>query len=443
VGEDPYLVGCMVSRYVKGLQGNDLKQGVIATLKHFAGYSFSEGGRNFAPTHVGRREFFDVFLVPFEMAIKEGGAWSIMNAYQEIDGEAPAASKWLLTEVLRDMWGFKGFVVADYGAVTFLHRMHRVASGPMEAASFALLAGLDVELPSPAEFPEGLKNALDKGLIKEPDLDVSVRRVLTAKFSLGLFEAPYVDTGAIQLDLPEEKALATKIAEKSITLLSNSGVLPISRSLEHIAVIGPNADDRMALFGNYSFENHIVSTHFPDAADDIISAPTVLEVMQKRLSSGKVSYAKGCQIMTKEKEGIQEAVSLAEKAEVAILVVGDKAGHFGAGTVGEGTDTSDLSLPGAQEDLIHAVINTNTPTIVVLLNGRPFAMPEIADKAAAIVEAWFPGQDGASAIVDVLFGDINPGGKTTLTFSRGAGVQPFYYNHKFLAKGIPNLSDIA
>ncbi len=443
VSEDPYLVGCMVSSYVKGLQGNDLKEGVIATLKHFAGYSFSEGGRNFAPAHVGRREFFDMFLVPFEMAIKGGGAHSVMNAYQEIDGEAPAASKWLLTEVLRDMWGFKGFVVSDYGAVTFLHRMHRVAEGQMEAASSALLAGLDVELPSPAEYPEGLKSALDKGLIKESDLDISVHRVLTAKFSLGLFESPYVDTDAIQLDLPEERALAKKVAEKSITLLSNNGILPISRSIAKIAVIGPNADDIMALFGNYSFENHIVSTHFPDAADDIISAPTVLDVMKERISSENVGYAEGCQIMTKEKEGIKEAVSLAEKAEVALVVVGDKAGHFGAGTVGEGTDTSDLSLPGAQEDLIHAVIDTKTPTIIVLLNGRPFAMPEIAEKAAAIIEAWFPGQDGANAIVDVLFGDINPGGKTTLTFSKGAGFQPFYYNHKFLAKGIPNLPDIS
>ncbi|MBW2092891.1 MAG: glycosyl hydrolase, partial [Deltaproteobacteria bacterium] len=174
IGEDPYLTGIMVSSYVKGLQGKDISEGVIATLKHFAGYSFSEGGRNFAPAHVGRREFTDVFLAPFEMAIKIGGALSVMNAYQDFDGEAPAASRWLLTEVLRDRWGFNGFVVADYGAITFLHQLHRVAEGRAAAAAMALKAGLDVELPNPVEYPEGLKEALQRGLIEESDIDASV-----------------------------------------------------------------------------------------------------------------------------------------------------------------------------------------------------------------------------------------------------------------------------
>ncbi|GAB4343937.1 MAG: glycoside hydrolase family 3 N-terminal domain-containing protein [Candidatus Abyssubacteria bacterium] len=441
LGEDPYLVGVMVTHYVRGLQGDDLTKGIIATLKHFAGYSFSEGGRNFAPAHVGPREFADVFLTPFEMAVKEGGALSVMNAYQDIDGEPPAASRKLLTETLRERWGFKGMVVADYGAVTFLHALHRVAEDRAHAAAMALKAGLDVELPQPAEYPKGLKEALAKGLISQSDIDISLARVLRMKFRLGLFERPYVDTAAIDLNRPDEQELARTIAEKSLTLLKNDGTLPLPHSLRKVAVIGPNAHERMGLFGNYSFENHVVSTHFPDAAEQVVSAPTILEALRKRLSDESVLYAKGCEIMTNESGGIEEAASLARNADVAIVVIGDKAGHFRLGTVGEGTDTADLGLPGAQAKLVDAVISTGTPTVVVLLNGRPYAIPDIAERAAAILEAWFPGQAGANAIVDALFGDINPGGKTTVTFSRGAGAQPAYYNHKFLAAGLPRLPE--
>ncbi len=440
VGEDPYLVGAMVTHYVKGLQGKDMRQGVIATLKHFASYSFSEGGRNFAPTHVGRRELMDVFLLPFEMAVKEAGVFSVMNAYQEFDGEAPAASHWLLTEILRDAWGFDGYTVSDYGSINFLETHHRIVADHKEAAAAALRAGLDAELPNPIVYPQGLKDALDHGLVTEEDIDQAVSRILKMKFRLGLFENPFVDADAIELDLPEEKALAAKIAEKSITLLSNNGILPLSPSLKNVAVIGPNADDTMALFGNYSFANHVVSTHYQDASD-VVSAPTVLEKFQDKLGPDRVAAARGCGIMDDDETGIPEAVTTAKKAGLAIVVVGDKAGHFRAGTVGEGTDTPDISLPGKQADLIEAIMNTGTPTIVVLLNGRPFAMKRIAEKASAILEAWFPGQEGAGIIVDTLFGDINPGGKTTLSFSQGAGVQPSFYNHKFLASGVPNLPE--
>jgi beta-glucosidase-like glycosyl hydrolase len=441
VGECPYLVGTMVTHYVKGLQGDDLKKGIVATLKHFAGYSFSEGGRNFAPAHVGRREFIDIFLMPFEMAVKEGGALSVMNAYQDFDGEAPAASRWLLTEILRETWGFKGFVVADYGAVSFLRDFHHVAADRKEAAALALKAGLDMELPNPVEFPKGLKDALEAGLITLSDIDGALSRILTMKFRLGLFENPYVDTGAIKLDLPEEKALARLIAEKSLTLLSNNGILPLNESIEKIAVIGPNADNLMALFGNYSFENHVVTTHFPDMAERVVSAPTVLDRFRQKLGKNRVEYARGCGIMDDDLSEIAAAVHIAESASAAVVVVGDKAGHFRAGTVGEGTDTPDLSLPGRQAELVQAVINTGTPTIVVLLNGRPFSLPDLAEKAAAVMEAWFPGQEGAGVIVDAIFGNINPGGKTPLTFSRGAGVQPVFYNHKFLSGGIPRLPE--
>ncbi|MCP4754385.1 MAG: hypothetical protein GY866_26170 [Proteobacteria bacterium] len=441
VGEDPYLVGTMVSHYIKGLQGKDIREGVIGTLKHFAGYSFSEGGRNFAPTHVGRREFMDVFLLPFEMAVKEGGALSVMNAYQDFDGEAPAASRWLLTELLRDAWGFRGFVVADYGAISFLRYMHRVAEDRKEAAAKALRAGLDIELPNPVEYPEGLKDALDAGLISEADIDRSVARILELKFRLGLFDDPYVDIGSIELDLPRGKKLAQRIAEKSITLLSNNGVLPLAKSVEAVALIGPNADNVMALYGNYSFENHVVSTHYPDSAEEVVSALTVRDALTRKIGPERVTYAKGCEIMDEDAAGIAGAVTLAESAAVAVVVIGDKAGHFRLGTVGEGTDTPDLSLPGRQEELVRRIVATGTPTVVVLLNGRPFAMPKISEEAAAIVEAWFPGEEGAGVIVDTLFGDINPGGKTTVTFSQGAGVQPTFYNHKRLSRGRPQLPE--
>ena len=261
------------------------------------------------------------------------------------------------------------------------------------------------------------------------------------KFELGLFENPYVDTETIRLDLPEERALAAKIAEKSITLLSNKNILPVSQDINRIALIGPNAHNIMALFGNYSFENHVVSTHYKDMTEEVISAPTVLDKLKEKIGEERVHYAQGCNILDDDLSMIPEAVEAAEKADLIIMVVGDKAGHFRSGTVGEGTDTPDLSLPGGQEELVKAIFDLGKPVVIVLLNGRPFAMPEIAEKASAIIEAWFPGQEGAGIIVDTLFGDLNPGGKTTLTFSQSAGVQPLFYNHKYLAPGFPKLPE--
>jgi beta-glucosidase-like glycosyl hydrolase len=441
LGEDPYLVGRFVTEYVRGLQGDDPAQGVIATLKHFVGYSFSEGGRNFAPTHVGPRELADVFLVPFEMAVRDGGARSVMNSYQDVDGEAPAASHRLLTEVLRGEWGFDGFTVADYGAVSFLYLFHRVAEGPVDASALAVRAGLDVELPNPSDYPTGLAEAVDRGLLDMADVDRSVRRVLGAKFALGLFDAPYVDPDAVDLDRPEERDLARTIARRSIILLSNDGTLPLPARPGQVAVIGPNAAEPLALFGNYSFENHVLSTHFAGSVADVVTAPSVLDVLIDRLGADSVHHEQGCEVMSDDENGIAAAVAAAEAADLAIVVVGDKAGHFKLGTVGEGTDTTDLSIPGAQTALVDAVLDTTTPTVVVLLNGRPFALQDVASRAAAIVEAWFPGQDGAAAVVDVLFGNENPGGRSPLTFSRSAGVQPRFYNHKLLSPGFPKLDD--
>jgi beta-glucosidase-like glycosyl hydrolase len=437
MGEDPYLVGVMVSAYVRGLQGDRAADGVIATLKHFVAYSFSEGGRNVAPSHVGLRELADVFMLPFEMAIKLAHADSVMNSYQEVDGEQPASSHHLLTEVLRERWGFDGFAVADYGSISFLHLFAGVAEGPVDAAATALRAGLDVELPAPAAYPAGIPAAIDRGLLTVDDVDRAVSRVLRAKFRLGLFEAPYVDVGAIDLDTSADRALAGEVARRSITLLANDGLLPLGAGrVGRVAVIGPNADEPMALFGNYSFENHLVSTHFADAGD-AVGAPTVLDVLRRRLGRHRVGYERGAEVMADDRSGIDDAVALAAEADVAVVVVGDKAGHFKLGTVGEGTDTTDLTLPGSQAALVDAVLGTGTPTVVVLLNGRPFALRRVTERAAAVVEAWFPGQDGAAAVVDVLLGEAEPAGRTTVSFARTAGAMPVTYDHKPMAPGFP------
>jgi beta-glucosidase-like glycosyl hydrolase len=441
VGEDPFLVGSIVSAYVEGLQGDDLATGVAATLKHFCGYSGSEGGRNFAPLHAGPRELADVFLLPFEMAVKRAGARAVMNAYQEIDGVPCAASRWLLTEVLRERWGFDGIVVADYFAVGMLQDLHHVTATPAESAAAALRAGLDVELPITQCFAPGLAEALDRGLLDAATLDAAVRRVLRMKLSLGLFERPYADADAIELDRPEERALARTLAERSIVLLANDGVLPLAPAAR-VAVIGPNADDPMALFGNYSFQNHVAS-HF--AEHPIARAPTVLEALRARLGAERVGHAPGCAILRArgqlcdDASGFDAAVACARGADVAVLVVGDKAGHFRLGTVGEGTDTDDLSLPGVQPGLVEAVIDAGRPVVLVLVNGRPFDLSRVAGRVAAIVEAWFPGQDGAAAIAGVLAGDVNPSGKTSLSFARGAGAMPRSYDAKPLSRGVPPL----
>jgi beta-glucosidase len=298
-----------------------------------------------------------------------------------------------------------------------------------------------VELPAPVEFPTGIPTALDRGLLSLEDVDQAVRRVLTAKFRLGLFESPYVDLDALVMERPDERALATEVAARSVVLLTNDGTLPLEPAdVGRVAVIGPNADQVMALFGNYSFENHLVSIHFSEAAD-VVQVPTVLSAIRERLDVGAVTYVKGCEVMGDDRAGIADAVAAAGTADVAVVVVGDKAGHFKQGTVGEGTDRTELSLPGVQGELVDAVLDTGTPTIVVLLNGRPFTLGDVASRAAAIVEAWFPGQDGAAVIADVLTGARNPSGKLTVSFPLAAGAEPIFYNHKPLARGFPSQDD--
>ena len=448
-GEDPYLVARMGVAYIRGLQGQELREGVIATGKHFAGYGVSEGGMNWAPPHLNPRELREVYLLPFEAAVKEGKLASIMNGYHELDGIPCASNRELLTDLLRDQWGFDGIVVSDYFAINQLFAYHEIAPSKEHAAAMALIAGLDVELPGTDCYGEPLRQALDKGLVSMDVVDEAVRRVLRMKFLLGLFEQPYVDVERVPavFDTAEQRALAQEIARKSIILLKNDAeLLPLPKTLKSLAVIGPNADSVRNLVGDYAYPCHIetilemqaagnvFNTPVPDSmelVDNFVPIQSVLQVLQARLGGQtRIHYAQGCEVLDTSTAGFADAVAAAKAAEVALLVVGDRAGLTDPCTTGEARDRAELGLPGVQEELVKAVLATGTPTIVVLVNGRPAAIPWIAEHAQALVEAWLPGEEGAAAIVDVLFGDANPGGKLPISVPRGVGQIPIYYGHK-------------
>lgn len=434
IGEDPYLVGTLGTSYVRGLQD----EGVVATLKHFVGYSASRAGRNLAPAHVGPRELADVLLPPFEMAVLDGGARSVMNSYAELDGLPAAASRELLTGVLRERWGFDGVVVADYFAVAFLASLHGVAADLGDAAGQALSAGIDVELPTGNAYLAPLAEKVRSGAVDEAFVDRAVLRVLTQKAELGLldatFDEPAGDPGP--LDPPEHRALAARLAEESVVLVANDGVLPLAPG-RRVAVIGPNADRAAALFGCYSFTNHVLA-NFP-GVELGIDVPTVLAALRGEL--GEATYARGCGVTEPDRSGFGEAVAAAAAADVAVVVVGDQAGLFGRGTCGEGCDTDDLDLPGVQRPLVEAVLATGTPVVLVLVTGRPYAVGWAVDACAAVVQAFFPGEEGAAAIAGVLSGRVNPSGRLPVSLPRSGGAQPYSYLHPLLggASSVSNL----
>lgn len=446
-GEDPYLTASLGVAYVRGLQGGDLAQGIVATGKHFVGYSMSEGGLNWAPSHIGWREMREVYLFPFEAAVREARLGSIMNAYHELDGIPCGCSKELLTGILRDEWGFNGTVVSDYFTINTLADYHQVARDKADAAGMALNAGIDIELPFTDCFGAPLREAVLRGDIPEALLDVAVSRVLAQKFALGLFENPYVNAQAVALDTPEQRQLARQIAQKSIVLLKNEqNLLPLDKQIGSIAVIGPNADSIRNLFGDYAYPAHIetllearnVKNVFdqplPDdiqSPEDFIPAISVLDAVRAKVSPHtQVLYAKGCDVQGASTEGFAEAVEAARSAQVAIVVVGDKAGLTDDCTSGEARDRADLSLPGVQSQLVKAIYDTGTPIVLVLVNGRPVSLGWIAERVPAILEAWFPSEEGANAIADVVFGDVNPGGKLPMTFPLSVGQVPTFYGHR-------------
>lgn len=434
IAEDPYLVGTVGTSYVRGLQS----QGVHATLKHFVGYSASRAGRNFAPVHAGAREVNDVLLIPFEMAVVDGGARSVMHSYAEIDGVPVAADPRLLTGLLRDQWGFDGSVVADYFGVAFLHLLHHIAGDLGDAAGQALSAGVDIELPTGDAYLAPLAEAVRAGRVDEALVDRAVLRVLRQKLELGLLDATFDDPpDVVDLDSAEHRAIARKLAEESVVLLRNDGVLPLPPG-RRIAVIGPNADRDEALFGCYSFLNHVLPQH--PGVEPGIAMPTVFAALRTEFND--IAFSAGCGVDDTDRSGFASAVAAATQADVAILVVGDQAGLFGRGTVGEGCDRDDLELPGVQRDLVEAVLATGTPTVLVLLTGRPYAIGWAMERCAAVVQAFFPGEEGGVAIAGVLVGRINPSGRLPISLPRSAGAQPFSYLHPALGEGneVTNLS---
>ena len=424
ISEDPYLVGTVGTSYVRGLQG----AGVHATVKHFVGYSASQAGRNFAPVHVGPRELRDVFMVPFEMAVIDGGVRSVMHAYTEIDGVPVAADPHLLTDVLRGEWGFDGTVVADYFGVAFLHLLHGVAADLGDAAGQALAAGIDVELPTGDAYLAPLADAVRSGAVDEALVDRAVRRALRQKEDLGLLDETFegAPPSAPDLDDAEHRALARRLAEESVVLLANDGTLPLA-SPARVAVLGPNADRLEAMFGCYSFVNHVIpTTPAPRRASPSPPSSRPFAASSRARTS---STWRGAGSTTPDTTGIAAARAAAAGADVAVVVVGDRAGLFGRGTVGEGCDRDDLELPGVQRELVEEVLAAGTPVVLVLLTGRPYAVGWALERCAAVVQAFFPGEEGGGAVAGVLSGRVNPSGRLPVSLPRPSGAQPYSYLH--------------
>ena len=441
IGEDPYLIGTLATAYIQGLQSS----GIIATLKHFVGYSASKAGRNLAPVSVGARELADVLLPPFEMAVRESGVRSVMHAYTDLDGVPSAADASLLTELLRDTWGFSGTVVADYFGIAFLKNLHGIAGSLGEAAAAALAAGVDVELPTVHAFGEHLIAEVEAGRVPVSLIDRALNRVLVQKIELGLLDEDWSAVppalqdanlqnaglqstagleGSITLDTTANRKLAARIAEESIVLASNNGILPL-RKPGRIAVVGPNADNTQAFLGCYSFPAHVGGQH-PDVPVGI-ELPTVAQALRAEFPDSPLTVAAGCSIDDASTEGFDDAVAAASDADVIIAVMGDRAGLFGRGTSGEGCDVESLVLPGVQQQLLDRLIETGVPVVLVLLTGRPYAVGSAVENAAAIVQAFFPGEEGGPAVAKILSGSVNPSGRLPVSIPARPGAQPSSY----------------
>jgi beta-glucosidase len=442
-GEDPYLAASMGKAYVLGLQGPDLTQGVAATGKHFAAHGMPEAGLNWAPVHVGQRELREVYLMPFEVAVREAGLATIMNAYHELDGVPCGASRELLTDILRGEWGFDGIVASDYDTLTRLMDYHFLAATKAEAAVIALEAGLDLELSHADIYGAPLVEALATGKVEMAVLDESVRRMLRLKFRLGLFEAPSADPAQTEAAYgrPEARQVAREIARKSLVLLKNEGdVLPLRPDLASIAVIGPNADVPRHMVGDYSYASMADvmdggpqppdKTRYPEKLPPML---TVLGALREQVGAGtRVDYAQGCEISGEARDGFEQAAALARASEAVVLVVGGRSGQMEACTGGECRDSANLGLPGVQEALVQTVIDAaaGKPVVLVMMDGRPAAIPALVDQIPAVLEAWLPGEEGGPAVAEVLLGQVNPSGKLPVTFPRSSGQIPIFYAHK-------------
>ncbi|MCU1271792.1 MAG: beta-glucosidase [Acidobacteriaceae bacterium] len=440
-GEDPYLVSRMAVAAVTGLQGDEFFIGrnhAMATMKHFAVHGQPEGGTNTAPGNYSERVIRENFLVPFEAAVKEGHVGSVMASYNEIDDIPSHVNHWLLDKVLRQEWGFPGFVTSDGEGLQMLVQTHHVAATKADAARLAIAAGVDYDLSDGSVY-RTLLEQVRQGIVPQTALDMAVSRILAAKFRLGLFENPLVDPDAAErvTNSPEHRKVALKVAQETIVLLKNDkNLLPLDlNKLKTITVIGPNAD----------------GLHLGGYSRNPIRGVSILQGIQQRAGSkAKVVFAEGCRFTNKHQDWhgwfvdnvelidpatqvdkIKEAVAAAKSADVAILVVGEnESTNREAWSEQHRGDRDSLELLGAQNDLVKAVVETGTPTVVFLINGRPLSINYIAEHVPAILEGWYLGEEGGTAAANVLFGDVNPGGKLPITFPHSVGNLPDFYNHK-------------
>ena len=437
-GEDPVLSGILGASMVDGLGGGNLSQkyATIATLKHFLAYAVPEGGQNGNYASVGIRDLHQNFLPPFRKAI-DAGALSVMTSYNSIDGIPCTSNYYLLTQLLRNEWKFRGFVVSDLYSIEGIHESHFVAPTKENAAIQSVTAGIDVDLGGDAYT--NLCHAVQSGQMDKAVIDTAVCRVLRMKFEMGLFEHPYVDPkiAAKTVRRKEHIELARKIAQSSITLLKNeNSILPLSKTINKVAVIGPNADNRYNMLGDYT------------APQEDSNVKTVLDGILTKLSPSRVEYVRGCAIRDTTVNEIEQAIEAARRSEVVIVVVGGSSARdfktsykeTGAavaeeGSVsdmecGEGFDRASLSLLGRQQELLESLQKTGKPLIVVYIEGRPLEKNWASEYADALLTAYYPGQEGGNAIADVLFGDYNPSGRLPISVPRSVGQIPVYYNKK-------------
>ena len=448
-GEDPYLVARMGVAFVEGMQGkaeytrvHGIAPGkLMCTAKHFAGYSVPAGGINLAPSSLGEREMRTLHLYPFEKVVKEANVCAVMPSYNEVDGMPAHSNRWLLTDVLRGEWGFGGYIFTDYGGLSQLHNFHHVAADASEAAVMGINAGVDLEAARPDAYAR-LSDLVKAGKVKEEQIDTAVRRILRAKFMAGLFDKPYPDPERLSevVHRPEYVALVLEVAQESAVLLKNdSALLPLDASkLKSIAVIGPNADQ--VQYGDYTYTR------------DNRSGVTILQGLRDRLGSRvQINYAKGCNITGSDRSGIDAAVEAASKSDVAVVVLGETSVilsglGWGVGlgeneprdpfVSGEGYDLTSLDPPGVQRELLQAVCATGKPVVLVMVHGRPWSIDWEKDHVPAILEAWYPGEQGGNAIAGILLGEVNPSGKLNCSVPRSVGHLPVTYDYKPSARGI-------
>jgi len=446
-GEDPYLAAELGCAYVRTLQGDSLETGVVATGKHLVGHGLAEGGMNMAPAHIGPRELRDEQLFPFEAAVRLAGLASMMPAYCDVDGAPCHASAELLTGILRDEWGFDGIISSDYIAIEMLATAHRLTAELGEAARLALAAGVDQELPRTAAFGPPLVEALEAGRVDEAMIDAAVGRVLQMKFRLGLFDRPGVevpspaDLGQLAAD---EARAALELARKSLVLVQNDGILPLGSETRRVAVIGPIADSARDLLGDYSHVVHIETLHEMRqqgnalgvgehatrvAANELEGMATILDAIREAMPDRAIEFARGCGISDGTDEDIAAAAEAARRADVAILVLGERSGLTNDSTTGEFRDRLDLVFSGRQQDLLDAVAATGTPIVLVVVSGRPLAIERAARQSAAILLAWVPGHAGPVAIAEALTGAVTPGGKLPISIPSHVGQLPLSYRH--------------